>query len=77
MSEPDLILLRHRASEAVELLLALLDAIDADADCEITATETRGAGFIPTAALTDDDEDGHDAEALEAVDYPISVGAGA
>lgn len=55
MSEPDLILLRHRASEAVELLLALLDAINGDPDFEMTATETLGRGF-PSDLSTDDCE---------------------
>lgn len=55
MTEPDMILLRHRASEAVERLLALLDAIDGDADFEMTATETRGRGF-PSDLSPDDCE---------------------
>ena len=76
MTAADLILLRHHAEEAVERLLALLDAIDGDADYELTATETRGAGFGPLAALTDDDEDGHDAEPDHA-DCRIAGGAGA
>ncbi|MFC5392846.1 hypothetical protein [Bosea vestrisii] len=63
--------LRWQIEEEIERLISMLDQIDGDADIELTATETRGAGFVAPAALTDDDEDGHDAEAL---DYPLSAG---
>ena len=68
----DLTLLRARAADAVDRLLDLLDAIDGDADFEMTAGETLGLGFLPSEALTDDDEDGHDRE--EEHEYPNMVG---
>lgn len=57
MSAVDLALLRARASEAIERLIELLDAIDGDADFELTAPEMR-QGYPAIAALTDDDEPG-------------------
>lgn len=72
----DLTLLRARAADAVDRLLDLLDAIDGDADLEMTATESRGAGFASGSGLTDDDEDGHDAE-RDDPDCRIAGGAGA
>lgn len=68
--------LRWQIEEEIERLIGVPDAIDGDPDCELTATETRGAGFIPAAALTDDDEDGHDAE-RDDPDCRIAGGAGA
>ncbi len=58
MSTVDLILLRARASEAIERLIELLDAIDGDADFELTAPELRQGYPALGLALTDDDEPG-------------------
>lgn len=75
MNVVDLTLLRARAANAVDRLLDLIDAIDGDADFEMTAVETFGRGFPPTLD-GDDFEEGHDAEP-ENPDCVIGGGAGA
>ena len=51
---------RRKVAEAVERLIAVLDALDGDADLEATAPDRFGRGFV--VCLADDHEDGHDAE---------------
>lgn len=50
MSGADLILLRNQVSEAIERLVALIDAIDGDPDFEITC-EDEGAQCDDEGAL--------------------------
>lgn len=58
---------RKRIEDAIDQLIAVLDAIDGDPDCEAdndaepTATEEHGRGFRATD-FADDEEDGCDAE---------------
>lgn len=61
MNAVDLTLLRARAADAVDRLIDLIDAIDGDADFELTAIETFGRDF-PISVVGDDHEDSHDAE---------------
>ncbi|MFC5504237.1 hypothetical protein [Bosea massiliensis] len=61
MSAIDLALLRARASEAIERLIELLDAIDGDADFEFTS-EDEGAQC---------DDEG----AVDSRDHPTEPGA--